>query len=424
MGAGFSREKAPRALSKRRAAMVLGALTLPALATMALAEDVSTSRPATVVVGAPRGFAASDRLDARRTGSTWSALPVAPKELWRRHISGGMDASPLIDADGNVVATLTVPEVVKLGPEGRELWRVRIGSNAPLAPATLTSDGTLLLVTSAGVAWGLSPQGAVRFTTQLGVRGRDADVTPLALEDGGVVIAAGRSLVELSASGAVRGRAELQERAVGAVLAGPEGALVTTEPGEVLVWRRPGAPRRLGSFGGAPRRGAALADARTLLAVVDGRRLVGLDLRTGATSTRASGATGVGAFDAPPAVGAGGVAITGTAVGLLLGVDAAGGEPLRVAIDRPPPSIAADAGAGLSSFLGAVEGKPSPPVVVDAEGRVGFVRSAGRAGVVQPDGSVALATERVCATPVAVLPAGKHRMLVACRDGTLVMMGD
>jgi len=52
----------------------------------------------------------------------------------------------------------------------------------------------------------------------------------------------------------------------------------------------------------------------------------------------------------------------------------------------------------------------------------GFVRAGGRAGVVAPDGSVALAAERVCSAPVAVLPAGERRMLVACRDGTLVML--
>ncbi|EYF04106.1 PQQ-like beta-propeller repeat protein [Chondromyces apiculatus] len=412
----------------RRALLVVAAAALPTAGTLALAEDVDTSRPAMIVVGEPRGFAASDRLDGQRRGMSRSPLPEAPKELWRRHISGGIDASPLVDAQGNVVVTLTVPEVVKLGADGKEVWRVRIGSNAPLAPAVLTSDGTLVLVTSAGVAWGLGPAGTTQFTTTLGVRGRDADVTPLALDDGAVVIAAGRSLVEISGGGGVRARAEVGERVVGAVLRGPEGSLVTTESGEVLAWHPPGAPRRVGSFGGAPRRGAVLADARTLLAVVDGRRLMGLDLRTGLASTRASGASGMGAFDAPPAVGAKGVAVTGTAAGVLVGVDAAGGESLRVAVDRAPPvSIPPDAGAGAATLglLGVLQDvKPSPPVVLDGEGRVAFARAGGRAGVVQPDGSLALATERVCASPVAVLPGGARRMLVACRDGTLVMLGD
>ena len=37
-----------------------------------------------------------------------------------------------------------------------------------------------------------------------------------------------------------------------------------------------------------PRRGAILADSRTLLAVVDTRRVVGLDLLTGTTQVRAT----------------------------------------------------------------------------------------------------------------------------------------
>src|SRR5690606_1851281 len=109
---------------------------------------------------------------------------------------------------------------------------------------------------------------------------------PLALDDGGLVAAVGRSLVELAADGGVRARVELPDRAVGALLAGPEGTLVTTESGAVLTWRPPGAPRGLGSLGGLPRHGAVLEGARTLLAVVDGRGLVALDLPTGTTSVR------------------------------------------------------------------------------------------------------------------------------------------
>ena len=396
------------------------AAALPAVTTLALADAIDTSRPRTIVVGAPRGFAPSERLDARRTGRSSGRLPFPPREAWRRHISGGLEAPPVVDARGNLLLALTVPEVVKLGPDGKEAWRVRIGANAPLAPPVLTSDGTLALVSSAGVAWGLTPSGSVRFAAPLGVRGRDADVTPLALDDGGLVIASGRALVEIAADGAVRARTELAERATGAILAGPDGALITTESGDVLSWRPPGAPRKLGSFNGTPRRGAALADARTLLAVVDGRRVVALDLPTGTTSAGSSGG-GLGGCDAPPAIGAGGLAVTTSLVGLLLGLDATGDEKIRVAVDKPPAMVAPDAGAGVSGFFGAAEAKPSPPVVLDRDGRVAFARASGRAGVVDAEGRLAVAGERVCSSPVAVVPAGDARMLIACRDGTLVM---
>jgi len=62
--------------------------------------------------------------------------------------------------------------------------------------------------------------------------------------------------------------------------------------------------------------------------------------------------------------------------------------------------------------------------VVDPVGRVAFVRSSGRAGTVSPEGRVEIASERICAAPVAVVPAGDKRMLVACHDGTLWMYGE
>ncbi|AUX45694.1 hypothetical protein SOCE26_071900 [Sorangium cellulosum] len=402
----------------RRAGLVAAAALLPAAAPLALADGVDSSRPYTLVVGAPRGFAPSERLDARRTGRSPARLPFPAQEAWRKQLRGGIDTAPLADPRGDLVVALTVPEVVKLGADGRERWRVRIGDSAPLAPAVITSDGTLALITSSGFVWGLTPAGGVRFAVPLGVRGRDADVTPLALDDGGLVAAAGRALVELTPDGSVRARAEIAERATGALLAGPEGTLVTTESGAVLSWRPPSAPRQLGALGGTPRRGAALADARTLLAVVDGRRLVALDLPTGTTSVRSG--TPFGALDGPPAVGARGVAFVLSSAGLLLGVDAAGNEAIRIAVDRPPPAPPPD--AGLSALLGPADVKPSPPVVIDRDGRVGFARAGGRAGVVDANGSVSVAAERVCSTPVAVVPAGEERMAVACRDGTVVML--
>src|SRR5437868_3061111 len=81
-----------------------------------------------------------------------------------------------------------------LGPDGKEIWRVRLGAASPVATPTLTSDGTLVVVTAAGQAWGISPSGAVRFTTSLGVRGRDIETAPLALRDGGLVVASGPTL--------------------------------------------------------------------------------------------------------------------------------------------------------------------------------------------------------------------------------------
>lgn len=413
---------APRSKRLLRGVLAASAIGLPLGASIALADAIDPSAPKTVIVGSPRGFAPSERLDEQRTGRSKSRLPFPPVEIWRRHISGGIEVAPLVDAGGNILIPLTVPEVMKLGPDGKEIWRARLGTAAALTPPVLTSDGTLTLVTSAGQAWGIAPSGAARYNVQLGIRGRDADTTALALDDGGVVIAAGRALLEIGADGAVRARTQLEERATGALVAGPEGTLITADTGTVYTWRPPGAPRRVGSFGGAPRRGAALSDARTLVAVVDGRKLVALDLPTGTAHVLGSSGGFLAALDAPVTIGPSKLAVVTTQSGIVVGVDASGNEKFVFSLDRSS-SAGADAGAA-TSFFGSSSSSPSPPLIIDPEGRIGFARTGGRVGVVSPEGVVAVASERVCSVPVAVAPAGERRMVVACRDGAVWMLGE
>ncbi|MRG97082.1 hypothetical protein [Polyangium spumosum] len=395
----------------------------------ARAEGIDTTRPHTVVVGAPRGHAPSERVDARRTGQSKSRLPSPPVDKWRRHLGGTIEVPPVVDETGRIYVALTVPEVVALGPDGKEVFRTRLGGAPAIAPPVLTSDGTLVLVTSTGAAVGLGRDGRVRFVTPLGQRGRDLDAAPLARSDGSVVIG-GRALVELGPNGAVRARAILPERAVGALIEGPEGTVATSESGAVYVFRPPNPPRKVGSFGGQLRRGAALEGKRTLLAVVGGRSLVGLDLKTGLTHVRA-GDVGLGTYDEPVTIHPRGFAMMTTSTGLLLGVDAAGNERLRMVVDKgpQPPDPAVPGAVGMGSSAGAAffnppaDTRPSPALVVDAEGKVAFARQGGRVGVAKPDGNVALASERLCTAPVALQPAGDDKMVVACRDGTIWMLG-
>jgi hypothetical protein len=423
------------------------AAVLPA-GSIALADSIDPSFPRTVVVGAPRGAAPSERIDARRSGQTRTRLPYPPVELWRRHITGGTEFAPLVDAEDNILVALTVPEAIKLGPDGKEIWRVRLGTAAPVVPPALTSDGTLIVITGAGQAFGIAPNGAVRFTTQLGVRGRDIEATPLALNDGGLVVAAGPTLVELDRDGTIRARTALEARPgaldgriTGALLPAPEGdarlfgaTLFTTESGSVYSFRPPGAPRKLVSFGSFPRKGAMLADARTMLAVIDNnRRVIALDLPTGTTHIRASATPG-SFFDGPVTLAPasrGSLALVTLQSGLLLGFDAAGNEKLRIALEKPPPmpdtgtpSVGGTPAQKPIGFFSPVEPKPSPALIVDPDGRIGFARANGRVGIVGPDGALALAGERVCVSPVGIVPAGEKRMLLACRDGGMWLYGE
>ena len=397
-----------------------------AAALPARADTLDPSMPRTLVAGAPLGAAPSERLDARRTGRARTRLPDLPVEIWRRHVSGRLDVPPIVDDAGNIIVALNSGDIVELGPDARERWRVRVASSGSSAPPVLLSDGTIAVVTSGGMAWGITPSGAVRFSTPLGVSRRDVDTVPVALSDGGLLIAAGSSLIELDADGAARARATLGERhargrtiverAAGAVLEGPSGALVTTTIGHVYRFRPPGAPIKVGSFGGSVSHGAVLADDRTLLAIVESRRVVALDLLTGTAQVRTGGV----ALDAPPVLAPGGLTLVVAQLGTLFGLDPAGNERTHATLDKAPPPIT----SGLIVTIGAVKPKPSPPVVVDPDGRVAFVRWNGRLGLVSPSGKVHVVTERVCASPFAVLPGGKKRLLVACRDGGLWMYGE
>jgi hypothetical protein len=399
------------------------ALSLAALAsagTTARAEVLDASIPRTVVVGKPRGFAPSERVDPQRTGRSPSRLPFPPVERWRRHLGGSIEVPPVIDQSGRILVALSVPEVVAMSPDGKEIWRARIGSAAAIAPPVLTSDGTLVVVTAAGVAVGVSREGRVRFATPLGVRGRDLDAGPLARSDGGVVLG-GRSFIELDADGAVRARAPLPERAVGALLAWSEGTLATGESGAVYAFHPPGVPRKIASFGGPVRRGAALSGGRTLFAVVGGRSVVGLDLPTGLTHVRL-GDTGLSIYDDPITVHPKGLVIASTSAGLLLGADASGNEKIRIAVEKGADS-GASAPVAAASFFGTDAERPGPPLLIDREGRIAFARQSGRVGVVMPDGSVALAGERMCNGPGALQPAGEDKLVLVCREGTIWMLG-
>jgi hypothetical protein len=411
----------------------LAALSLLATG-VALAVAALPSRPARAElldpvvmrrlrVGASRALAPSDRIDARRTGRVATRLPTAPAEVWKRQLGAGIDFAPVVRADGTAVVALQNGDVVSLAPDGTEMWRARLGGGQPMSGPVLLADDSVVVLGGGAQVVGLAPDGSPRFSVSPGIRAARDEAVLLPLEDGGFLLGSGRTVLELGADGSLRARASLPERVAGAFVIGPEGPLCTGEQGGVFLLTRPLAPRRLGDLGGLPRGGAVLGDARTLFAVVDARRLVSLDLPTGSAQTRV-GAGSAGAFlDGPPAALGEGRALTATFSGMLFSLDSGGTETVHAILEKPSGTPPADAGASaLAAFLGTVELRPSPPVIVDRQGNVGFARASGRVGVVSQGGAVGIASERLCGVPIAVAPAGDRRMIVVCRDGGSVFM--
>jgi outer membrane protein assembly factor BamB len=227
--------------------------------------------------------------------------------------------------------------------------------------------------------------------------------------------------------GGIVGRVPLPDVPAGGLLGWNGSVLATLESGEVVSWRAPGGLRHLGRFPGRPQGGAVLVGERTLVAVTGVDAVVSLDLRTGTQKLLLGGPGSTRQFEGPPAISLGGSLIVTTVIGELLAIDAQGTVLRRLALDNAVVLDSADAGAPLASFFGRLDLTPSPPVLVDPDERVGFVRAAGRLGVVALGpgaGPVQLGAARFCGRALGLASAGPGRMLVACRGGTIGMFGD
>lgn len=384
-----------------------------------VAAGFDPDEPMEVVVGAPPGVAPSERLDPERRGRASTALPTAPRELWRRELAGGLDVPPLATGDG-IVAALTSPDVVHLDMQGRQRWRVHLG-NAPAAVApAITSDGSVVVLTADGVLWKISAGGAVRWRRDLHLRAKKALAAPLARDNGSVVVAGETEIVQVGPTGELEARDNLPGRPIGGPIPSDGGVLATLADGSVHRWVPPTPPRKVGDLGGQlVDGGATLASERTLLAVVDRLRVVALDLKSRAVTPLLS-VDGSIQLEAPLTLDHQGVLWVTTVAGALVGLDPRGTivrqwalEPLALAGDAGPPAI-----------FQRIETRVSPPLIADPEGRLGFARSTGKVGVVAPDGTIAVADPRFCARPLAVLPAGPSRMVLACRSGSIAAFGE
>jgi hypothetical protein len=358
------------------------------------------------VVGTPRGSAPLARIDAERTGRTREPLPARPRVLWRARVQGGIAFAPVVDERGSLLAASPIASITQIGQGGKVLWTARTGATPAATSPVLTSDGTRVVLTQGGELLGFDASGSARFARTLPIAPVRAIADPLPLEDGGLLVSSGRTALRLDKGGAVQARASV-DADVTALLGYDAAMLLVTERGDVHAWRPPAEPSRLASFAGRVE-GAARAG-KSLVAVVDQSKLVVLDLATGSRQERLELPLGLSPW---PALLADGGSRVVSFDGQLLGHDRNDNEAQRTALE--PPSAP---GPGLTA------GAASPPLIVDLEGRTGFVRPGLPAGVADRAGRPAVAEGAACLDPIAVVPAGKLRMLLACRSGAIWMLG-
>jgi hypothetical protein len=199
-----------------------------------------------------------------------------------------------------------------------------------------------------------------------------------------------------------------------------KSVVMTLANGEIWQWQSPGAPKRLGSFGGPVERGAVLFGERALVAVVGRDRLVAFDPVSRQTTLLADGG-GLDSFEGPPTHAPTGELLVTTGGGELLGIDSSAAQIRKTPLDA---TVLGDAGAPVSLFASSFDSRESPPLVVDPKGTVAFVRQSGRFGIVGAGERVSLLDAAVCSRPIALLPAGTGKIAVACATGTIVMWSD
>lgn len=420
----------------KRGRLVLGAtfatlIAAGAYSHFADAQRVDPRRPATLVVGAPAGASPMQRVDARRSGMSKQALPSGRLAVaWRKTIGLSIDQAALAGSDGTLAVVTTRGDVVFLDDAGEERGHVSVGAGS-VGPAVMTSDGTIVFTTSSGEAVGVkrgtgpNPTSRPRFTTRIGGM-RNGDASPLALDDGGVVVASASDLVVLDAEGNIRARTALPENIAAPLLASGDKVLAVGASGAVFGWTPGREPSRLGSFGAPIDGGAALADATTLVAVIETNHLVELDIARGVRSTRAIAAQGL--YLGPPSVRPGPSGTTIATVlamiptrGFVASVDSTGQEILRAPIETRTPQVFPDGGP---MPLTATKGSHVGPLV-DARGTIAFAAMDGHIGIVTPEGAVETIGDQVCSRgagkTAGLTPFGRSSFAVTCLDGGVVV---
>jgi outer membrane protein assembly factor BamB len=393
----------------------------------ASAQTIEVERGRTILVGGVAFGSRTERVDSARTGRARTRLPTSRLRIeWSVPLGALVERSPLVDAQGGVYLVGSRGEVIALARDGSERWRAMTGAAQP-GPPVLLSDDTLVFADDSGTAVAVRG-GHVRWKAHFG-RNDPGRPAPLALDDGGVVLATSHDLAVLDTDGHERARTTLPEETTAPLVSGMRSVIAVSIRGTVWTWT-PGAhdPVRIGAFGSPIDGGAALADERTLIAVTAGEsHLTAVDLRTGAVSTRAVslGSLWLG----PPAmVEDKAFAMSLTPIGLFaIAFDGAGHELARTVV--APRALPPTADGGPPALVP----EAHTPPLIDAAGTLIFATNDGRIGAATHvgggEGSVELAstpcapaagTGGVGASPVVagLAPLALDVVVAVCGSGT------
>jgi hypothetical protein len=407
------------------------------------AEPFDPTLPGPIVLGEPAGVAPSDRITRTRTGRTSVPLPSSLEELGRDQI-GPFIYPPVVDARQSATFATLGSEVVTLdltcfgrSPQARESQapesqtpqqapckprppvRARLGASPAVHPPVLLSNGRVAVLTGTPALVFLTERGEIEEAVPLprvGFPGTpthgDASVSLVATTDGGIVVTAHRTALEIDSSGRTLSKTTLPERLATPLLPFEDGFLALLESGAVHLVRPPLAPTKLGVMSIPLPRTGMLVDG-ALVAGSASQRLLAFDPRSRVTLSRAADLP-LGSLQRGAAAGDDASLWLSSPDGQLLHVKRDGGVVVSAAGERgfAPGRSGSEELFGLGHL----------PPVVDGAGRVAFLRGAGRLGLLSGD-SIEATNERSCAVHVAMIPLPGERLLLGCRDGSLYVLG-
>jgi outer membrane protein assembly factor BamB len=138
--------------------------------------------------------------DRRHTHRSLGHAPSSAEVGWAFTTDGPIEAQVVASNDGATLYAVTLGGTLfALDLEGHLSFKVSLGARAYATPC-VAPDGTLYVGIDGGALMALGPDGRVIWRLETD---GDADTSPVRLEDGLVVFAAGRRLYGVGASGAI-----------------------------------------------------------------------------------------------------------------------------------------------------------------------------------------------------------------------------
>jgi hypothetical protein len=356
-----------------------------------------------VRIGAPRGGAPMDGLDAANSGQSRFTFPIETRIAWQARASGGIGYAPAADERGHIIVVQGSTRVAEFDEHGKPVWSTRL--NAELASGVvLTSDNTRVVVTTAGEVVALGVDGRIRRRKQVSLGEFRPRATVIALSNGGISLADGRDVYTLDASLEVSWRARSKE-IVRSLLEYKSEVFAVTDAGSVHRFRSETGFDLLGRLPGRAPAGVALAPSGELVAILDDHKLATFQLANQENKLRF--------FDAlltlrgPPAMLSNGGTRLLSSDGLLLFHDREGNETARVPLDPPARGEVARAD------------RDAARLIVDARGSVAVAPVNRDALIVTADAKLQRIDGTACPDPLRPTPLAQNSLLFSCRSGVM-----